>query len=62
MINALWKLLYHSFIEKYHDLYMDYMFLSKNDINIYFNYVNKCLKYIFILLFILYIKNKIIFN
>ena len=41
---------------------MDYMFLSKNDINIYFNYVNKCLKYIFILLFILYIKNKIIFN
>jgi hypothetical protein len=56
------KLLYHSFIEKCHDLYMDYMFLSKNDINIYFNYVNKCLKYIFILLFILYIKNKIIFN
>jgi hypothetical protein len=56
------KLIYHSFIEKCHDLYMDYMFLSKNDINIYFNYVNKCLKYIFILLFILYIKNKIIFN
>ena len=43
------KLIYHSFIEKCHDLYMDYMFLSKNDINIYFNYVNKCLKYIFIL-------------